>query len=84
MDSILIRSGRQETYRRSPQAHPVHFVPGGHGSNTLAIGFRLLPHEAVVSADSGHIVGDEVGAIEAAATKLLPCLRKAESSTPRC
>lgn len=51
--------------------YPVHFVPGGTAANTLAIGFRLLPHEAVVSADSGHIVGDEVGAVESGGHKII-------------
>ncbi|MDD7363200.1 MAG: aminotransferase class I/II-fold pyridoxal phosphate-dependent enzyme [Peptoniphilus sp.] len=50
---------------------PVHFVPGGTAANALALGFRLLPHEAVVSADSGHIVSDEVGAIEAGGHKIV-------------
>ncbi|MDQ0508293.1 threonine aldolase [Peptoniphilus ivorii] len=52
-------------------SYPVHFVPGGTAANTLAIGFVLRPHEAVISADSGHIVGDEVGAIEAGGHKII-------------
>lgn len=44
---------------------PVFFVQGGTAANALAISFSLRPHEAVIAADSGHIVNDEVGAIEA-------------------
>lgn len=44
---------------------PVFFVQGGTAANALSISFCLRPHEAVIAADSGHIVNDEVGAIEA-------------------
>lgn len=50
---------------------PVHFVPGGTAANALALAFHLRPHEAVVSADSGHIVADEVGAVEASGHKII-------------
>lgn len=60
-----------ETYRRSPRKnHPVHFVPGGTAANT-AISFRLLPSVEAVSAIPGHIVGDEVGAVESGGHKII-------------
>lgn len=47
-----------------PQAQ-VHLLSGGTQSNIVALAGLLLPHEAVVTADSGHIVRHEAGAIEA-------------------
>ena len=48
--------------------YPVHFVPGGTAANTLAIGFRLLPHEAVVSADKQLKKPREAGACDGPAS----------------
>ncbi len=52
-------------------AYPVHFVAGGTAANVLALTFHLRPHQGVVSADSGHIVADEVASIEAMGHKVL-------------
>ena len=51
--------------------YPVHFVHGGTAANVLALTFHLRPHEAIVSADTGHVVEHEVGAIEAAGHKVV-------------
>ena len=51
--------------------YPVHFVHGGTAANLLALTFHLRPHEAIVSADLGHVVGHEVGAMEAAGHKVV-------------
>ena len=42
----------------------IYFTPGGTGANLVSIASHLRPHEAVISAESGHIVGKEGGAIE--------------------
>ncbi|MDR0880909.1 MAG: aminotransferase class I/II-fold pyridoxal phosphate-dependent enzyme [Clostridioides sp.] len=43
----------------------IHFVSGGTQANLITISASLRAHEAVVAAESAHIVVDETGAIEA-------------------
>ncbi len=54
----------------------VHFITGGTLTNQVAISAFLKPHEAVISAKSGHIYVHETGAIETTGHKVIP----AESS----
>jgi threonine aldolase len=49
----------------------IHFIPGGTQTNMIAISAFLKPHEAVVSARTGHIDVHEAGAIEATGHKIL-------------
>lgn len=49
----------------------IHFIPGGTQTNLIAISSFLKPHEAVVSALSGHIEVHETGAIESTGHKIL-------------
>ncbi|CZT06944.1 hypothetical protein WAI453_012821 [Rhynchosporium graminicola] len=49
----------------------VCFVAGGSGANLLAIASHLRPHEAIIAAEPGHIVGKEGGAVEATGHKIL-------------
>lgn len=49
----------------------VFFISGGTQANLLTISSLLLPHEAVISAESGHIAEHEAGAIEATGHKVL-------------
>lgn len=49
----------------------IYFVAGGTLANLALIGHLLRPHEAVISAESGHIVSREAGAIEATGHKIL-------------
>lgn len=49
----------------------VHFLVGGTQANLCLIAHALRPHEAVVSAKSGHINVHETGAIEATGHKVL-------------
>lgn len=49
----------------------VHFLEGGTQTNLLAVAAFLRPHEAAVSADTGHINGHETGAVEATGHKIL-------------
>lgn len=48
----------------NPEA-PIYFVTGGTQTNLLVIATLLQLHEAVISAQSGHIFVHETGAIEA-------------------
>lgn len=49
----------------------IHFVSGGTQANLLAAQAFLRPHEAVISAATGHIFVHEAGAIEATGHKVL-------------
>ena len=49
----------------------IYFTPGGTGANLLSIASQLRPHEAVIAAAPGHIVGKEGGAIEATGHKVI-------------
>lgn len=48
----------------------VHFVSGGTQANAIVISAFLRPHESVISADLGHILNNETGAIEATGHKI--------------
>lgn len=49
----------------------VHFMVGGTQTNLTALSAFLRPHEAVVSAKTGHICVHETGAIEATGHKII-------------
>ena len=49
----------------------VHFVSGGTQANLIVIAALLRPHEAVISAATGHVLGHEAGAIEATGHKVV-------------
>ena len=51
----------------------VHFFIGGTSANYTTIAAMLRAHEAVISADTGHINVHEGGAVEGAGHKILPC-----------
>src|SRR6056297_1019223 len=48
----------------------IHFVTGGTQANLIVISSILKPHEAVISASTGHINVHEAGAIEATGHKV--------------
>jgi threonine aldolase len=49
----------------------IFFVASGTLANLISISSCLRPHEAVIAADSGHIVLRETGAIEATGHKII-------------
>ncbi len=49
----------------------IHFIPGGTQTNIIAISAFLRPHEAVVSAVTGHIEVHETGAVESTGHKII-------------
>lgn len=49
----------------------VHFLVGGTQTNKIVIASMLRPHQAVITASSGHIATNETGAIEATGHKVL-------------
>ncbi|KAM7210643.1 beta-eliminating lyase [Rhypophila decipiens] len=65
-----------------PSIPKIYFTPGGTGANLLAIASHLRPHEAIISAEPGHIVGKEGGAIEATGHKVISVPAEAGKLTP--
>ena len=49
----------------------VHFIPGGTQTNLIAVSAFLRPHEAIISAQTGHVEVHETGAIEATGHKII-------------
>ena len=49
----------------------IHLLPGGTHTNLISISAFLRPHEAVISAATGHILVHETGAIEATGHKVI-------------
>ena len=49
----------------------IHFLVGGTQTNLTAISAFLRPHEAVIAANSGHVLVHETGAIEATGHKVI-------------
>jgi threonine aldolase len=62
-DAIKQKAGRSDI--------DIHFIPGGTQTNMIAISAFLQPHEAVISAETGHIEVHETGAIESTGHKIL-------------
>lgn len=59
---------------RQKTNHPdaaVYLVASGTLANIIAIGSCLRPHEAVIAANTGHLVVREAGAIEATGHKII-------------
>ncbi|PID41271.1 MAG: threonine aldolase [Proteobacteria bacterium] len=74
-----IRSIRKLT--GDPRAE-VHLISGGTQTNLIAVAAFLRPHEACITAETGHIATHETGAIEATGHKLLTVVGKAGKLTP--
>lgn len=49
----------------------IHLISGGTQTNIIAVSAFLRPHEACITAKTGHIATHETGAIEATGHKLL-------------
>lgn len=54
----------------------IHLLTGGTQTNLTVIAAFLRPHEAVIAANTGHILVHETGAIEATGHKILSCTVK--------
>ena len=66
----------------APLKAQVYFVAGGTQANLITIAAILRPHEAVISADTGHINVHEAGAIEATGHKVLTAQSNDGKLTP--
>ena len=60
----------------------VTFMPTGTIANLTAISHMLRQHQAVISADTGHIFTNETGAIEATGHKVIACAGENAKLTP--
>lgn len=49
----------------------IHLLSGGTQTNLIAISAFLKPHEAVIAANTGHILAHETGAVEATGHKII-------------
>lgn len=49
----------------------IHLLSGGTQTNLIAISAFLRPHEAVIAANTGHILVHETGAVEATGHKII-------------
>lgn len=61
----------------------VHLISGGTQTNLIAISSFLRPHEACITAKTGHIATHETGAIEATGHKLLEVKTKDGKLNPQ-
>ena len=64
------------------QKSAVYFVAGGTLANIIIMSSCLRSHEAVISANIGHIVVRETGAIEATGHKIITVPSKDGKLTP--
>lgn len=71
MDSHSLRAIKLIKESVDDESVDVHFISGGTQTNLLAISCCLKPHEACVSAKTGHIATHETGAIEATGHKII-------------
>ena len=53
------------------QESEIFFVTGGTQANLIIVSSLLRSHEAIISVDSGHILGREAGALEATGHKII-------------
>ena len=60
----------------------IHLLPGGTQTNLTAISAFLRPHEAIIAANTGHILVHETGAIEATGHKIISMEVKDGKLTP--
>lgn len=60
----------------------IHLLSGGTQTNLIAISAFLRPHQAVISANTGHILVHETGAIEATGHKIISVPSKDGKLTP--
>lgn len=61
----------------------VHFIPGGTQTNLIALSAFLRPHEAAISANTGHVLVHEAGAIEATGHKVISVESSDGKLTPK-
>ncbi|OOO00270.1 MAG: threonine aldolase [Epulopiscium sp. Nele67-Bin004] len=70
-DEYCLRASEQiKAHIEQPNAD-VHFFVGGTQTNLTALSAFLRPHEAIISAVSGHIFVHETGAIEATGHQII-------------
>ena len=71
LDKYTLRAKELLKEKLGRQDIDVHLFSGGTPTNLTAISAFLKPHEAVLSASTGHILVHETGAIEAAGHKII-------------
>lgn len=67
---------------RIGQDAAIYFVSGGTQANIIIMSHVLRRHEAIIAAQSGHIVRHETGAMEAVGHRVITCLSTDGKLTP--
>lgn len=70
-DRFCLEAAELIRHRVGREDADIHFVSGGTQTNLIAISSFLRPHEAAISARTGHVFVHEAGAIEATGHKVL-------------
>lgn len=70
-DSFSIEAKKLILEKIGNASASIYFLSGGTQTNLITISSLLRPHEAVISATTGHIVTNETGSIEAVGHKIL-------------
>ena len=74
LDEYSIAAAKLIREKMNASDADVHFIAGGTHANLVVISSALRPHEAVISAKTGHIFVHEAGSIEATGHKI--CTRE--------
>ena len=82
-DEICLKAANKIKAHCEAEDADVHFVAGGTLTNLLMISSVLRPHQAAISADTGHINVHETGAIEATGHKILTAKTPDGKLTPQ-
>ena len=71
MDAVTLQAAELIKQKIKRTDVDIHFFSGGTQTNLTAISAFLRPHEAVIAANTGHILVHETGAIEATGHKII-------------
>lgn len=82
-DFYTMEACRRIKHRLNSEVPEIHLISGGTQTNLIAISGFLRPHEAVVSASTGHVLVHETGAIEATGHKVIAVDTKDGKLEPR-
>lgn len=82
MDTLCHQAAELIKQRIQQPESDIHFFNGGTITNLTAISHFLRPHQAVISASTGHIATHETGAIEATGHKIITISTASGKLTP--
>lgn len=71
LDDITLETIELLRNRMAHKEVDIHLLSGGTQTNLVALSHFMRPHEAVISATTGHIMANEAGSIEATGHKVI-------------